>query len=161
MSWAVKLVLVLAIFAAGAAFGIQWQLGVQARADVLTEQVRALDGEKQRLAGDAAAINHAAALSAINQKLGDQRAYISKLSERECFSARTVGVLNGAGGESVPAAASDAASEAATAATGTGIRFATERDAAGAIAVCRAGYAGLSSQLNRILDIEDVRDAPD
>ena len=157
MSWAAKLVILLAIFVAGAAVGIKWQLGVQARADVLIEQVRALDAEKQRLAGDAAAINHAVALAAINQKLGSANAYISKLSGRECLGAGAVGMLNSIGGDAVPAAAIDPAGSPPAAAPGDGLRFATERDVAGAIAVCRAGYAGLSSQLNQILDIEEKR----
>lgn len=158
MSWAAKLVILLSIFGLGMAAGVKWQLGVQARADMLTAQVRALGAEKQRLAGDAAAINHAVALADINKKLGDQRAYIAKLSGRECLGAGTVGLLNGAGGEPVPAAASDPASAAAAVASSAGFRFATERDVADAIAGCRAGYAGLSSQLNQILDIEDGRD---
>jgi len=163
MSWLnpSRWVLMLAIFAAGGATGIKWQLGVQARATLAAADIAKTDAKQQQHLGDRAAATHAAALVAINQKLGDQRAYIAKLSGRECFGAGTVGVLNGTSGESVPAAANDPARAAAAAAPGAGLRFATERDVAEAIAICRAGYAGLSSQINQILDIEDGRHPPD
>lgn len=160
MSWAAKLAILLAIFAAGGATGIKWQLGVQARATLAAADIAKTDARQQQHLGDQAAATHAAALVAINQKLGDQRAYIAKLSGRECFGAGTVGVLNAIGSDPVPATARDPTSAPAAAAPIASLRFATERDAAGAIAACRAGYAGLSSQLNQILDIEDGRRAP-
>jgi hypothetical protein len=157
MSWAAKLAILLIAFSIGGAGGIKWQLGVQARATLAAADIAKSDAKQQQHLGDQAATNHAAALVAINQKLGDQRAYIAKLSGRDCLGAGTVGLLNGAGGEPVPAAASDPARAATAAATGAGLRFATEHDVAAAIAICRAGYAGLSSQLNQILDIEEAR----
>ena len=160
MSWAAKIIILLIVFVAGSAMGIKWQLGVQARADVLAAEARATDAKQQRNFGDQAAATHAAALAAINQKLGSANAYISKLSGRECLDGHTVGVLNNIGGEPMPDAALDAAGSPTAVAAGAGLRFATERDVAGAIATCRAGYAGLSSQLNQILDIEDGRNPP-
>jgi len=155
MSALAKLAIVLIIFAAGGAVGIKWQLGVQARADVATAEARASDAKQQRSFEDKAATTHAAALAAINQKLGDARAYITKLSSRECLSAGTVSMLNGTGDKPVPAAAGEPESSTTTVAAGGGLRFATERDVAGAIATCRARYAEVSSQVNQILDIED------
>ncbi|KRC30704.1 hypothetical protein ASE31_00540 [Acidovorax sp. Root217] len=35
--------------------------------------------------------------------------------------------------------------------------YASERDTAAHIAICRAGYAALADQVNQILDIEDKR----
>lgn len=120
-------------------------------------KARDVDAERQRLAGDQAATAHAAALAAINQKLGDSRAYIAKLSGRECLSVGTVSMLNDVGDQPVPAAASESEGSTATVAAGGGLRFATERDVAGAIAVCRARYAEVAGQVNQILDIEDQR----
>lgn len=157
MSALAKLAIVLIIFAAGGAAGIKWQLGVQARADVATAEARASDAKQQRSFDDKAATTHAAALAAINQKLGDSRAYIAKLSDRECLGARAVSLLNDVSDQPVPAAASKPEGSAATTSSGGGLRFATERDVAGAIAVCRARYAEVSSQVNQILDIEDAR----
>jgi hypothetical protein len=162
MSWAARLAILLAFFVAGGATGIKWQLGQQARIELAAAELRASDARQQRLLGDQAATAHAAALANVNQKLGNAREHIAKLSGRECLGAGpggTVGVLNAIGGESVPAAASEPAGAPGAAAPGAGVRFATERDVASAIAVCRAGYAGLSSQLNQILDIEAGRSA--
>lgn len=157
MSWAAKLAILLIVFAAGGAGGIKWQQGVHARAALLAADIAVTDAKQQRSLADKSAAAHAAALVAINQKLGDQHAYIAKLSGRECLGAGTVGLLNGTGGEPVPATALDPASAPAAAAPSAGLRFATDRDVAEAIALCLAGYAGLSSQLNQILDIEDGR----
>jgi hypothetical protein len=157
VSWAARLIILLALFAVGGAAGIKWQIGQQARIDLAAADLRASDVRQQRLLGDKAATNHSAALATINNKLGDAREKIALLSGRECFDAGTVGMLNHIGGEPVPAAASEPAGAPGATATGAGLRFATERDAAAAIATCRAGYAGLSSQLNQILDIEDRR----
>lgn len=157
MSALAKLAILLIIFTAGGAVGVKWQLGVQARADLATSEARASDAKQQRSFDDKAATTHAAALAAINQKLGDSRAYIAKLSDRECLSAGTVSLLNNISDKPVPAAAGEPESSTATVASGGGFRFATERDVAGAIAICRARYAEVSSQVNQILDIEDER----
>ena len=157
MSWAVQLVLALAVFAAGGATGIKWQVGVQARAALAAADAHADDARMQIKAGNLAAENHAAALAAINNKLGNAREKIALLSGRECLDARTVGMLNDIGREPVPAAPGEPASAPETLAAGGNIRFATERDTASAIAVCRASYAEVSSQVNQILDIEDER----
>lgn len=155
MSALAKLAILLIIFAAGGTTGIKWQLGVRARADLTTAEARASDAKQQRSFDDKAATTHAAALAAINQKLGDSRAYTAKLSDRECLVARTVSLLNDIGDQPVPAAAGEPESSTTTVAAGGGLRFATERDVAGAIAICRARYAEVSSQVNQILDIED------
>jgi hypothetical protein len=169
LSWRVWVGLALACALSG---GIWWihhdgytsgMIEVQASWDAakLAEiKARDIDAERQRLAGDQAATAHAAALAVINQKLGDSRAYIAKLSGRECLGAGTVSMLNNISDQPVPAAAGESEGPAATVTAGRGLRFATERDVAGAIAVCRARYAEVSSQVNQILDIEDVRQSP-
>ena len=160
MSALAQLAIALVIFAAGGAGGIKWQLGVQARAELAAAEVRASEAKRQIKVIDRAAGEHVTALAKINTKLGDAREKIALLSGRECLDADTVGVLNAIGGEPVPAAASEPAGPPATIATGGGIRFATERDTAGAIAFCRARYAEVSGQTNQILDIEAARSPP-
>ena len=59
----------------------------------------------------------------------------------------------GAGGIGVRAPAGEPAGAAAAAAG----RGASERDTASHIALCRASYAAVSDQLNKILDIEEAR----
>jgi uncharacterized protein with PhoU and TrkA domain len=160
MSALAKLAILLIIFAAGGATGVKWQLGVQARADVVTAEARASDVKQQRSFDDKASTIHVTNLAAINQKLGDARAYIAKLSNRECLSNGTVGVLNGAGDQPVPTTTGESESSTPTVTPSGSLRFATERDVAGAIAICRARYAEVSSQINQILDIEESRSPP-
>lgn len=161
MSWALQLAIAAVIFAAGGAAGIKWELGVQARATLAAADVRAIDARRQIKAIDKGATAHVTALATINNQLGDAREKIASLSGRECLDADTVGLLNDIGGEPVRALAGEPARAPATSAPGGGLRFATERDAAGAIAVCRARYAEVSSQINQILDIEKGRHPPD
>ncbi len=159
MSWAVQAAIAALIFAAGGAGGIKWQLGVQARADMAAADVRSADAKAQIRALDKSALAHVTALATINQKLGDAREKIALLSGRECFDAGTVGVLNNIGGQPVSIATHESSGAAPAIAGGAGLRFATDRDAAGAIAICRARYAEVSSQVNQILDIEESRQA--
>lgn len=158
MSILARLALLAVVFVAGGAMGIKWQLGVQARADVAAADARMAEARVQFKAADRAAGKQADRLAKINNQLGDAREKIAALSGRQCLDADTVRMLNAVGGEPVPAAASEPAREATAAATGTGIRpYATERDAAGYIALCRARYAEVAGQLNAVLDIEDAR----
>ena len=157
MSGLARMVILLAFFAAGGATGIKWQVGLQARADLNAAELRASDERQQRLLGDKVSVKHTVALATINQKLGDAREHIANLSGRECFDSGTVSMLNAISGESVSAAASEPTGTPNAASSGGGIRFATEYDAASAIAICRARYAEVSSQVNRILDIESER----
>lgn len=152
-----QIVIAIAIFAAGGAAGIKWHAGQDAIAAAADEKARADDAEEKRKQADKAAEAHVGALAKINNQLGAAREKIALLSDRECFDAGTVGVLNAVGREPVPAAAAESAGAPDAAAAGGGLRFATERDAAGAIAICRARYAEVSGQLDAILDIEDAR----
>lgn len=107
---------------------------------------------------------HAAALAGLNTQLGDARAHIATLSAtRACLGAGTVGLLNGIGkpaGLSLRAPAGQL-DGAAAAAAGPEIDatpgYASERDTAEHIAVCRARYAEVAGQLGQILDIEERR----
>lgn len=157
MSILAQIVIALAIFAAGTATGIKWHAGQDARAELAARELREADARQQRQLGDAKSTQHLNTLSTINRQLGDARAQIAQLSDRQCLGADTVGLLNATGVEPGRAAASEPAGAPSAAATGTGLRYSTERDVAGYIALCRARYAEVASQLNQILDIEEAR----
>lgn len=145
------------VFVLGGWAGVQWQRGTQARADAAASEIRAADSRRQIRAMDTAAGQHAAALTTLNQQLGAARAQIQTLTGRECLDSDVVRVLNDIGDPPLRAPARDPDRAPPAAAAGGGLRFATDQDAAHAIATCRAGYAALSSQLNKILDIEAAR----
>lgn len=161
LSWPAQLAIALAIFVAGGAAGIKWHAGQDAIADLAAAEARATEARRQIKAADQDAATHARALANINNQLGTAREKIAMLSGRECLSADTVGMLNDIGSEPVPASAREPASAPAAPAAGDGIRYATERDTASAIAICRARYAEVASQVNQILDIEEARHPPD
>lgn len=118
-------------------------------------QARESDARQQRRINDQAAGAHARTVATLNTQLGDARAQIALLSDRQCLDAGTVRMLNniGASGLGVRAPAGEPAGAAAAAAG----RGASERDTASHIALCRASYAAVSDQLNKILDIEEAR----
>ena len=161
MSWAVQAVIAAIIFAAGGAAGIKWHAGLDAIAAKEADELRQADARQQARFADHAATSHARALATINDKLGAAREKIASLSGRECFGADTASMLNTIGSEPVPAAASEPAGAPPAAALGAGLRFTTDRDAAGYIALCRARYAEVASQVNQILDIEEARQPVD
>lgn len=149
-----------AIFVAGGAAGIKWHAGQDAIAAKEAQDLRDSDARQMVRITDTAATRHAKALATVNDKLGAAREKIATLSGRECFGADTTGVLNAIGTDHNPAAAPEPAGAPPAAAPGTGLRFTTDRDAAGYIALCRARYAEAASQVNQILDIEDARHPP-
>jgi len=152
MSWAIQLVIALAIFAGGTATGIKYHVGVVAQRELAAAKAAESDRVQQRKFNDVASGKHAGALSKLSTQLGDARAHIANLSGRPCLSAGTVGVLNAIGADSggTPASQPAGAPEA----------VATDRDVSTAIAICRNWYGEVSSQLNQILDIEDRRYPP-
>ena len=155
------------VLAFGAAWQVQawrWQAadGARAEQDRIAQEARETDARQQRHFADLAAGRHAQQLAAINTQLGAAHAHIARLSDRPCLSAGTVGMLNriGASGLGVrahPGQLAGAPTAPATSAPDDATGYATERDTAEHIAICRARYAELSSQLNQILDIEDAR----
>jgi hypothetical protein len=149
------------IFIAGAAGGVRWHAGQDAIAAQAAQEARETDARQQRHFNDGAAGKHAAQLATLNDKLGDARAQIARLSGRSCLDAGTVGVLNDTGlpGDN-GAAAGKPAGAASAAAPGPDDRVATDVDVAGYIALCRTRYGEVESQLNQILDREDRRAAP-
>ena len=156
-----------AVAATGAWHVQAWRWGAadaeRLRAEQLAQEARESDARQQRRFADLAAGRHAQQLATIHQQLGDARAQIALLSDRQCLDAGTVRMLNGIGasglgvrapaGEPAGAAAAAAATGPDDAASG----YATVRDTAGHIALCRASYAAVSDQLNKILDIEEAR----
>ena len=149
MTWALQLVLALAIFAAGGAAGIKWHAGIDAQRALAEKDLRDSDARQQRQFSDLAAGKHAGTVATLSTQLGNAREKIATLSGRACLDAGTVGMLNAIGGQPVRAAARDAASAP------EGV--ATDRDVSTAIADCRAGYAQVADQVNQILDIEERR----
>lgn len=151
----------IALLAAGSFWaGYQWHAGRVAQADL---EAKAHTQEQQRQARrgmDAAAGQHAQTLATLSTQLGDARVQIARLAGRDCLDPNTVGVLNDIGRGGLRAPAGDAASAPPAASSGGGLRYSTDRDAASAIAICRAKYAEVSSQLDKILDIEDKRHPP-
>lgn len=152
MSWAIQLVIALAIFAGGTATGIKYHVGVVAQRELKAERAAATDRVQQHRFNDKASGQHATNVAKLSTQLGDARAHIAKLSGRSCLDARTVGVLNAIGDDTSGTPASQPA--------GAPEAVATDRDVSTFIAVCRTQYGEVSSQINKILDIEDRRHPP-
>lgn len=164
-----------AAVAGAVAFGGAWQVQAwrwgaadadRMRAEQTAATAREATARQQRHEADQAAAKHAATLAALNTKLGDARAHIARLSDRQCLAAGTVRMLNNIGaptglGVRAPAANPAGAPPAPAApAPDDATSYATERDTADHIATCRASYAAVSDQLNQILDFEDKRHPP-
>ncbi len=160
MTWPSKILIIVAALLAGFAAGNKYQHGVQAQRDIAARDLADSDRLQQRKFADRAAGQQATTVAVISNQLGDAREKIALLSGRQCLDAGTVSMLNAIGTEPGRAAASEPADQAQATAAGGGFRFSTERDAASAIATCRAYYGEVSGQLNKILDIEDRRWPP-
>lgn len=160
MSWGVRLALALVLVLAGMAAGIKIHAGLIAQRDLATANKQRDTARLQRQANDGNGLKHAQTVENISNQLGNAREKIARLSGRECLDSGTVGMLNNIGAEPVRAAASEPENPVAAASAGGDLRFATDRDAARAMAICRAEYAKAVSQVNQILDIEDRRNPP-
>jgi hypothetical protein len=151
------------VFAVGRFVHHERQIGRdEVRAEVAKKELqeaeaRESDARQQRRFNDIQAGQHAAKLATLNAQLGAANAKIAQLSGRACLDASTVGVLNATGVLDGSAATSEPASAPASASSGSGLRYSTDRDVAGYIALCRTRYAEVADQLNKILDIEDQR----
>ncbi|MGQ8877680.1 hypothetical protein ACUTR7_09230 [Delftia sp. NA_296.1] len=182
-SWAVRVtaaalpyvLLGVACAAAGAAggwyfTGLAWQASLdrealaRANAQSLADKAADIARKVDRKAADTAAGEHAAALETLSKQLGGANAQIALLSGRQCLDTGTVWMLNDIGAaasraDDVRAAAGHSPSAAPTSAPAAhdAAGYASERDVAEGLAVCRSGYAELQSQLGKILDIEDAR----
>lgn len=132
--------------------GAQGEIVKQQAKDLESTNLRASDDLMQRKARDMGEANHLAALDRTTKQLGAANAEIQNLSGRPCLGSNVVRVLNdiGSSGESVPTTTT--VPEGATQA------FATDRDLANSIAICRSSYAAVSDQINQILDIEEKRE---
>ena len=160
--------LLAAAIAATGAWQVQaWRWGAADGQRIAQEQTARdaaeSDARQQRRLADLAAAQHAQQLATLNTQLGAAHAHIARLSDRQCLTAGTVRMLNniGAGGLGVrtPAANPAGAPPAPAApAPDDAPGYASERDTAENIALCRASYAEVSDQLNQILDIEDERE---
>jgi hypothetical protein len=156
-----------AIAAAGAWQTQEWRHGAieakRLQAEQVARDAQERDAQAQRDFNQTRAGLHAAALAGINTQLGDARAHIAALSTtRICLGAGTVSVLNNIGKPTglalrAPAGQSDGAAPAPAGSVDNPGEGASERDTAEHIALCRARYAEVSSQLGQILDIEERR----
>jgi len=160
MSWALQLVLAIAIFVGGMAAGIKYHVGVVAQRDLAAARLVESDKIQQRKFSDVASGKHAGALSKLSNQLGAAREKIASLSGRECLDFSTAGVLNAIGEQPGGAAAGQPAGAPKDAPAVGDLRYSTDRDVASFIAACRSQYGEVSSQLNQILDIEDRRHPP-
>lgn len=163
--------LVAAAIAATGAWRVQeWRWGAKEaqRMEVerQAEEARQTDARQQRQFNDTASGRHAATVATLTNKLGDARAQIATLSgDRQCLDARTVGMLNNLGaapslGLRTPASEPAGAAAATAPAQADGAPFtgyASERDTAEWIAICKTRHDELASQVNQILDIEERR----
>lgn len=157
---AIKLIAVASLLAGAFWAGYEWKAGRVAQT-ALKAADHSQELQRQARRGmDTAAGQHAKTLATVNRQLGDARVQIARLAGRDCLDPGTVGVLNDIGRGGVRAAAGDTEGAPPAASSGGGLRYSTDRDAASAIAICRAEYAKVSSQLNQILDIEDKRHSP-
>lgn len=157
---ALKLLGAAALVAASFWAGHQWKAGRVAIAEREADELRKADARQARQFADHLAGQHAARLTTINNQLGIAREKIARLPGRDCLDPDTVGVLNDIGRPDVGAPAGEPAGAPAAASTGGGLRYSTDRDVASGLAICRARYGEVSSQLNSILDIEDRRFPP-
>lgn len=157
MSWGIKLAIALAVFLAGLASGIKIHAGLVAQRDLAAVNKQQSAGRLQRQGNDGDGLAHAMAIEKISTQLGAAREQIATLSSRQCLDAGTVSMLNNIGADPVRAAASEPADTSAAASSGGGLRFATERDVARGLAVCRAEYAKAKDLVDQIQDVEDRR----
>lgn len=158
--------LLAAAIAATGAWQVQaWRLGAheadRLQAEQTARDARESDARQQRRFADQAAGVHARTVATLNTQLGDARAQIALLSDRQCLAAGTVRMLNSIGAPTGlgmrATAANPAGAPTAPATPAPDDGYSTERDTADHIATCRASYAAVSDQLNQILDIEDRR----
>ncbi|MDH4425057.1 MAG: hypothetical protein QE495_01270 [Acidovorax sp.] len=149
----------------------RWQANTKAEAEQRAEaerierEARDTDARQQRQFNDTASGKHAARLATLSTQLGDARAQIARLSDRQCLDAGTVRMLNNIGtpagglglrtpaGKPSGAAAAAASAQADAPAAG----YASERDTADWIATCKVRHDALADQVNSILDIEERR----
>lgn len=161
MSIAVRLAISILLLVAGFAAGVKYHVGVDAARDLEARELRDTDERQQRKFNDVQAGAHATQVDRLSTQLGNAREKIATLSGRACLDVGTVRVLNGTGVPQRSGAAADEPADApAAAAAATGLRYSTDRDVAGYIALCRTEYARVADQLNLILDIEDRRHPP-
>ena len=169
--------LVAAALAATGTWKVQeWRWTSKANAEQLqrneaarvADEARQTDAKQQRQFADAAAGRHAATVATLSNQLGDARARIAKLSAtRQCLDADTVRMLNSLGAApggiglrtpaSQPAGTPQATAAPQSDEAAPDPSYASERDTAEWIAICRTQHDELASQINKILDIEDHR----
>lgn len=150
-------IVALVFFSVGFGAAVKYKDGVYAQEALAISDTKAAAAKKDIRVIDNASAAHTKELSKLNTQLWNAREKIASLSARECFSAATASLLNSTGDLGVPAASSESEGESGAITSGSGIRFTTERDAAGYIAICRTKYAEVASRLNNILVIEDKR----
>ena len=152
-----KAAFLLVVFMVGFGVAVKYKDGVQAQKELATAKAKEGVAVREIRAIDNASDKQVKLVSNLDNQLGAANAKIAKLSTRECFSSDTASLLNSTGIDGVPATASESEGETGAPSPGSGLRYTTEADAVGYIALCRTRYAKVAGQLDRILDIEDAR----
>lgn len=157
MSWDIKLAIALVVFLAGLASGVKIHAGLVAQRDLAAVNKQQSTARLQRQGSDGDGLAHALAVEKISTQLGAAREQIAQLSGRQCLDAGTVSMLNNIGADPVRTATGEPESAPAAASSGGGLRFATDRDVARGLAICRAEYAKAKDLVDQIQDIEERR----
>lgn len=145
-----------------AAYAFGWQAHARDEAERrATSRAALIELEaKYRKQGE----QHAEVVRILNEDLDEAHAQLTRLTTgRRCLDAPAVRVLNRTGRVPAPAARTDETPAAPERFEddGAGEPFATDRDAAVALAECRTQYAAVADQLNKIIDIELERTRSD
>lgn len=140
-----------------AAYAFGWQAHARDEAERrATSRAALIELEaKYRKQGE----QHAEVVRILNEDLDEAHAQLARLTTgRRCLDAPAVRVLNRTGRVPAPAARADETPTAPEGPPDDGPeQYATDFDAAAAIAECRTQYAAVADQLNKIIDIEQER----
>lgn len=138
--------------------GKRWEEGAQALALEAQKAQYEKTLHDQKVTADKEGMSHAETIDTLNLQLRNvDKKLAASTTGRACLSARAVGLLNAINVPRADVGASAAQPANAPEAAASDPLFATDRDIADAIAVCRTEYTKLADQLNSILDIEDQR----
>lgn len=144
-----------------AAYAFGWQAHARDEADRAARARQALINleERYRKQGE----RHVETVGQLKTQLSDAQQQLAQLTTgRRCLSAAAVRVLNRTGRVPAPTAAPAEAPGTPEGSPDDGPeQYATDHDAAIALAECRTQYGVVSDQLNKIIDIELERTRSD
>ena len=85
MSWALQLVLALAIFAGGGAAGIKWHAGIDAQRELAAHEAQAKETQKKLALGDKAAAGHEADKAQIRTQIKTIYQEVERVVEKPVY----------------------------------------------------------------------------